>query len=78
MAKRSYTITEAAKKLKVSRQAVHLAIKKELLHATEGPIKVKIVQVRTVTTKGWRISASALEDYHRRLSPSHQERGKKS
>jgi hypothetical protein len=40
MAKK-YTITEAAKRLGISRAAVHLAIKQGRLNATPGEITVK-------------------------------------
>lgn len=66
--KRYFTITEAARKLKVTRAAVHEAIKKGKLTATWG----KFIQV----TEGWRISPESLHDYE--VSFSHQERGKKT
>jgi excisionase family DNA binding protein len=63
---KSYTITEAAKKLGISRQAVHLAISNRQLKAN----KTKVVQ--TI----WLIPESALQDY--RVSASHKWRGKKN
>lgn len=66
--KRYYTITEAAKKLKITRAAVHEAIKNHKLTATWG----EFVQV----AEGWRISPDSLRDYE--VSLSHQERGKKT
>jgi len=66
--KHYYTITEAAKKLKVTRAAIHEAIKKQKLSAAWG----KFLQV----TEGWKISPESLHDYE--VSSSHQERGKKT
>ncbi len=66
--KRYYTITEAAKKLHITRAAVHDAIKQHRLKATWG----KFIQV----TEGWQIPAGSLRDYE--VSLSHQERGKKT
>lgn len=63
-----FTITEAARKLRVTRAAVHEAIKRGKLNATWG----KFIQV----TEGWRISPGSLHDYE--VSISHQERGKKT
>jgi len=53
MAKKTYTITEAAKALGVSRQAVHEAIKNGLLKARRGKIM----------TIGWLIPEDALNEY---------------
>jgi len=66
--KRHFTITEAAKELRVTRAAVHEAIKKGRLKATWG----EFVQV----AEGWRITPESLHDYE--VSLSHQERGKKT
>jgi len=66
--KRYYTITEAARKLKVTRAAVHEAIQRGRLEATQG----KIIQI----TKGWRIPPTALNHY--RVSLLHQWVGKKT
>ena len=63
-----YTITEASKVLKVSRAAVHLAIKKGRLKAKEGWIIQK--------TKGWRINPKSLRSYD--VAPHKQEAGKKT
>ena len=63
-----YTITEAAKKLKVSRAAVHEAIQKKRIEAKWGEI--------VTVTKGWRISAKDLRGYQ--VSLSHQIREKKT
>jgi predicted DNA-binding protein (UPF0251 family) len=63
---KTYTITEAAKKLGISRQAVHLAIKKGALKARAK----KIVEVI------WQIPADSLESY--RVSALHQTAGKKN
>ena len=63
---KSYTITEAAKKLGISRQAVHAAIKRGLIEAERGEI------VQTV----WLIPAKSLKSY--RVSDVHQSVGKKN
>jgi len=65
--KSSYTLTEAAKKLKISRQAVLLAIK-------QGKIKGRLVTVR-IPTRTWRISVKGVESY--KVSASHKKRGLK-
>jgi predicted transcriptional regulator len=68
------TITQAAEKLGITRQAVHEAIKKRLLEAERG----KIVQTRVVksTVVGWKITEKSLEEY--RVSGVHQSTGKKT
>ena len=70
----SYTITEAAKKLGVSRQAVHDAIKKGLLEGEKGSF-VQVVEINRVM-RGWRIPQKSLEAYE--VSASHKQRGKKT
>ncbi|MFQ5903650.1 MAG: helix-turn-helix domain-containing protein [Candidatus Binatia bacterium] len=65
--KGSFTITQAARKLGISRQAVHEAIRKGQLKAKRGQIQV----VQTV----WLIPAAALRAY--KVSLSHKQRGKK-
>jgi excisionase family DNA binding protein len=73
-AKKTYTITEAAKKLGITRAAVHDAIKKGRLEAERGDIiQTRIVKV---TVTGWKIDAKSLDAY--RVSDAHQETGKKS
>jgi biotin operon repressor len=69
---RRFTITEAARELKVSRQAIHEAIKRGELEAKWG----KIVQVKTTVTEGWQIPARSLNDYE--VSLHQQKRGKKT
>jgi excisionase family DNA binding protein len=64
--RKSYTIAQAAKKLRISRQAVSRAIKK-------GQIKA---QLEKVETRIWRIPAKSIEGYQ--PSRSHQDRGKKN
>ena len=71
MRKRSYTITEAAKELGITRAAVHRAIKQHRLEAERGDI----IRVVTTKTKGWRISPKSLNNY--RVSLLHQWVGKK-
>lgn len=66
--KRFYTITEAARKLKVTRAAIFEAIKKERLKAKWGPIGPP--------PKGWRIPRDDLHKYE--VSLPQQERGKKT
>jgi predicted DNA-binding protein YlxM (UPF0122 family) len=68
---KTFTITEAAKKLGVSRQAVHKAIRRGLLDAERATITETVIR----ETKGWVVSDKALKDY--KVSLSHQERGKK-
>lgn len=63
---KSYTLTEAAKKLGISRQAVHEAIQK-------GQLKAEKTEV---TQTIWLIPESAIQDYH--VSASHKRRGKKN
>jgi predicted DNA-binding protein (UPF0251 family) len=63
--KKEFTITEAAKKLGVSRQAVHVAIKK-------GSLKARAKKVAEVV---WYITSGSLESY--RVSGLHQAAGKK-
>lgn len=69
--KTHYTVTEAAKKLGISRQAVHEAIRKGQLKAKQGQITKTIVQ----STRGWVITEDALRTY--KVSPLHQHAGKK-
>jgi predicted DNA-binding protein YlxM (UPF0122 family) len=64
--KTHYTITEAAKKLKISRQAVHLAISNKQLKAEQ----------RDVVQKVWFIPADALKEYT--VDRSQKRRGKQS
>jgi len=67
-AKKTYTITEAAKKLGISRQAVHDAIQRKLLRAEWGEV---IVRKRALL-----IPADSIRSY--RVSASHQSAGKKN
>ena len=64
--RKSYTIAQAAKKLGVSRQAVHDAIR-------TGRLKHEELEV---VTKVKLIPAAALAEYH--VSLSHKSRGKKN
>jgi hypothetical protein len=68
---RSYTITEAAKQLGITRAAVHRAIKQGRLEAERG----EIIRTITTRTRGWKISPKSLTDY--RVSLLHQWVGKK-
>jgi len=72
-AKKTYTITEAAKKLGITRAAVHEAIKKGRLEAERG--KITHTRIVKTTVTGWKIDARSLETY--RVSDTHQETGKK-
>jgi hypothetical protein len=65
-----YTIKDAARKLGTTRQALQQAIKKGALEAEKGTI------TKTIVSTGWIITAEALKKYQ--ISPSHQERGKKT
>jgi predicted DNA-binding protein (UPF0251 family) len=65
---KTYTITEAAQRLRVRRQAVHDAIKKGLLRAQWGEVIVK--------KKALLIDAASVESY--RVSKRHQAAGKKN
>ena len=71
---KTYTISEAAKKLGVTRQAVHDAIKRGLLEGDKGTF-VQVVEIKRVV-RGWRIPEDSLEAY--RVSASHKQRGKKT
>ena len=64
-AKKNFTLTEAAKKLGISRQAVHKAIER-------GALKARRVRVQKTE---WQISAEALRSYI--VSELHQSAGKK-
>jgi predicted DNA-binding protein (UPF0251 family) len=66
--KKTFTITEAAKKLGITRTAVHDAIKKGRLKAEWG----KVVH----TVRALIIPCENLEEY--RVDASRQDRGKKS
>jgi hypothetical protein len=68
MKRKKYTITEAAKKLRVSRAAVHLAIKKGKLDATWGKT-TQVVEALLIDSKD-------LEAY--RVDLTRQRSGKKT
>ena len=71
MAKRSkFTVNEAAKKLGVTRAAIHAAIRKGRLDYEWGET------VQIIKKKARLIPAKALSDYQ--VDLSHQERGKKT
>jgi len=74
MPKKTYTITEAAKKLRVSTNAIRKAIKRGRLTAVKGKYRVRRVISRTLT--GYLISAKELSAY--RVSERHQQAGKKT
>ena len=63
--RKDFTLTEAAKKLGISRQAVHKAIEK-------GTLKARKIRV---SKSEWQISAEALRSYS--VSELHQSIGKK-
>jgi excisionase family DNA binding protein len=71
--KRFFTITEAAKKLGVKRQAIHEAIKKGRLEAKRG--KITHTRIVKTTVIGWKIDAKSLDGY--RVSNAHQQAGRK-
>jgi len=62
-----FTITEAAKKLRISRQGVHEAIQKGLLRARWGEV--------TIVKKALLITADSIDSY--RVSKRHRDAGKK-
>ena len=67
---KTYTVNEAAKKLGVTRAAIHQAIRKGHLEASWGE------SVQIVRKKALLITAESLKTY--RVDSSRQERGKKS
>jgi hypothetical protein len=67
---KTYTITEAAKKLGITRAAVHQAIRKGHLDADWGET------IHIVRKKALLIPAESLKSY--RVDSSRQERGKKT
>jgi excisionase family DNA binding protein len=67
---KTYTISEAAKKLGVTRAALHEAIKKGRLDAKWGET------VQVIRKKSLLVSAADLKNY--RVDVSHQDRGKKT
>lgn len=71
---KTYTITEAAKKLGVTRAAVHAAIREKRLKAKKGSFEVERVIKRKV--KGWCIEERDLREYQ--VSAQHQDAGKKN
>ena len=74
--KKFYTISAAAKKLGISRQALHKAIRRQLLDAERRTITETIIR----KTKALVITEQALDRYKKEcgVSLSHQERGKKT
>jgi biotin synthase-related radical SAM superfamily protein len=67
--KQFYTVSEAAKALKIGRAAVHAAIKAGRLHAEWTTI------TQTVTRRAYVISAKQVKDF--RVDKGQQARGKK-
>ena len=68
-----FNISEAARRLGISRAAIHRAIKEKRLPAKKGVfITTRIVKTRQ---RGWQISESALADY--KTSDFHVWAGKK-
>jgi predicted DNA-binding protein (UPF0251 family) len=55
MPKKKYTITEAAKYLGVSRQSVHLAIKRGKLRATMGTITIDALLIDGSDLKSYQV-----------------------
>jgi predicted DNA-binding protein YlxM (UPF0122 family) len=71
---RFFTIAQASKRIGVSKQALHDAIK-----ATPPRLKhTKQKTKKTITIEVAVISESDLREYERTISRSHQERGKKT
>ena len=71
--KSHYTITEAAKRLGITRIAVYQAIKQRRLEADWGTIER---HVKVIKTKGYVISDKDLQNYA--VSELHQSLGKKT
>ena len=74
MPEKFYSVSEVAKLLGVSRQAIHDAIKRGILKATRG--KVEVVRVVKSVQRGLRISERELGKY--RPDSMHQWVGKKN
>jgi len=72
--KKRYTISEAAKRLGVTRAAIHAAIQAKRLKAKKGTFEVERVIRRTLT--GWVIEEADLINYEVNLT--RQEAGKKN
>jgi predicted DNA-binding protein YlxM (UPF0122 family) len=72
ISKKTFTVTEAAKELGVTRAAIHEAIRKGRLEADWG----ETVQIIEVRKKSRTISLDSLQKY--RVSLSHQQAGKKT
>ena len=75
MPKRFYTIAEACQRLSISRQTLQAAItSKRLENTEERTIKKTITKTITITV----IPAAELNKFAKKISRSHQERGKKN
>lgn len=72
MAKKYYTVSEAAKHLKIGRAGVHAAIKAGRLHAEPTTIK------QVITKRAYVISAAELARFKPEVDRNQQERGKKT
>jgi biotin synthase-related radical SAM superfamily protein len=72
MAKKYYTVSEAAKHLKIGRAGVHVAIRAGRLHAEWATVKQVIVK------RAYVISAEELKRFKPEVNRDQQERGKKS
>jgi hypothetical protein len=70
---KKYSIAQAAKELKITRQTVHAAIRQKRLKAKLGTFMVERI-VRT-KMRGWMIDEKDLRDYQ--VSAQHQDAGKK-
>jgi excisionase family DNA binding protein len=55
---KSYTITEAAKYLGISRAAVHLAIKKGRLNAHEGEVTMRALLIDSKDLKAYQVNST--------------------
>jgi len=62
--KQFLTITEAAEKLGVKRQAIHAAIKKGHLKAVRG--KITHTRIVKTTVNGWKVDVKSLETYRKK------------
>jgi len=70
-----FSISETARRLKVTRSAVHAAIKRGSLKAKKGTHQVERTIRRTV--KGWQISESEVARYEKKTRLLRQLIGKK-
>ena len=61
MPEKFYSVSEAAKLLGVSRQSIHIAIKRGILKATKG--KIEVTRLVKTVQRGLRISEKEIHKY---------------